>query len=99
MDEQGEGDGAGPGAIAAELGNGDPNGRRCGEESPGSKRSSSSSSDGASRQIWQLRRSRSWEHARYLADTGANFLSRPVNELKHSHGNKHHHSQGVGCGA
>lgn len=28
MDEQGEGDGAGPGAIAAELGNGDPNGRR-----------------------------------------------------------------------
>lgn len=26
MDEQGEGDGAGPGAIAAELGNGDPNG-------------------------------------------------------------------------
>lgn len=36
---------------------------------------------------------------RYLADTGANFLARPVmsyTTVNYSHGNKHHHSQGAG---
>lgn len=74
MDEQGEGAGAGPGAIAAELGNGAPNGRRGGEEGrPGSDSKQQAAGRSGSCDGAEL-----GEQERHLADPGANFLCRPV---------------------
>lgn len=100
MDEQGEGDGAGPGAIAAELENGDTKRTVLWRGEPSS--SKRSGSNGAASKIWQLRRRRRGaggagavpsRHGRELFVPPCHWPATTVN-YKHSHSNKHHHSQG-----